>query len=483
MIALMFYQVLQPHRTAVALSGKLDANAEYQPWVVTDGDGAVPGVPARLQKIGHADGYMMMAEINEYLARVRQQPALLLQKDGYLRVFKTELFQQWAMYNHHIHVRHGGRTASGTKTKLSFWEETRDDLLQYAVQYADTPLFARLLEIFCDGWLEAEEGQDHGWIAKLRDEPDHPDVLAFREACRYALPSSPNEPFFGLLTGRMDEAAGQQMRVDGLAAQAAAKHNGTFKGGSDVSKLNKLAQLCCRDVFRKERGAVTDALNKQQAAAMERKLQAKADKAAASQMKLRAEHARAMVEYEKEVPTYAELLALVEQARKRVAGTIGQAQTMAKEAFYTITIGWRYKDGTCTQSSSAGCRLKCKLQSHPGWKMDQHMIEHVLLLLSLVERGKIKKPDAPELPPMSTRAFGSVTLGKRTADAAIRDRDRQAMYDAFMADVTINPQKYSPVVLLPQVDAETLIGRTIEVRYKMTEEKKEDFVFIASKAR
>ena len=88
----------------------------------------------------------------------------------------------------------------------------------------------------------------------------------------------------------------------------------------------------------------------------------------------------------------------------------------------------------------------------------------MIKLIKLWEAGKIVKPVAPILPDLTLRGFGNFHIGERTADAKKRDAARTRKHSAYMADVRVNPQKYSPKVLYSDLPAD-LIGQKIEVRW------------------
>lgn len=85
-------------------------------------------------------------------------------------------------------------------------------------------------------------------------------------------------------------------------------------------------------------------------------------------------------------------------------------------------------------------------------------------MIKLWEAGKIEKPLAPILPDLTLRGFGDFHLGERTADAKERDTIRKRKHSDWMADVSDNPEKYSPVVSFTDVP-EDLVGQKIEVRW------------------
>ena len=80
------------------------------------------------------------------------------------------------------------------------------------------------------------------------------------------------------------------------------------------------------------------------------------------------------------------------------------------------------------------------------------------------ERGAITKPAAPELPDLRRRGFGDVCLGTLTAKAKARDEAREKRFASYMQAAIDDPEKFSPVVKVPIVDA-SLVGKKIEVRW------------------
>ena len=72
--------------------------------------------------------------------------------------------------------------------------------------------------------------------------------------------------------------------------------------------------------------------------------------------------------------------------------------------------------------------------------------KQAIKLITLREAGKIVKPVAPILPDLTLRGFGNFHIGERTADAKKRNGMRAWKHSAYMADVRVNPHKYSPKV-------------------------------------
>jgi hypothetical protein len=82
-------------------------------------------------------------------------------------------------------------------------------------------------------------------------------------------------------------------------------------------------------------------------------------------------------------------------------------------------------------------------------------------MIKLWEAGKIEKPLAPILPDLTLRGFGDFHLGERTADAKERDTIRKRKHSDWMADVSDNPEKYSPVVSFTDMPKD-MVGQKIE---------------------
>ena len=201
--ALIFHQVLEPHRTAVACGGK--SRDARQPWINTTEDMQKKGLPSQLQTLGPLECYELMLELMGFLKRVAEDPSLLLRDLDYTHIFDTELYQHWWMYNYIIHSRGKGKTAAGSKTESSYWEATREHLLEYAKQYINTPLFKNIARLFCESFCSSvrpplsatgNNAHDYGWFDKL-EEVGNTDVESFRAISKWLLPYSPNESYFG----------------------------------------------------------------------------------------------------------------------------------------------------------------------------------------------------------------------------------------------------------------------------------------------
>jgi hypothetical protein len=85
--------------------------------------------------------------------------------------------------------------------------------------------------------------------------------------------------------------------------------------------------------------------------------------------------------------------------------------------------------------------------------------KHVIKLIKLLwEAGKIVKPVAPILHDLTLRGFGNFHISERTANTKIRDAARTQKHSAYMANVRVNPHKYSPKVLFPGRPVPSLLG-------------------------
>ena len=158
------------------------------PFVEVEKDFQSKGLPKQLDTLGPLECYEMMLELMAYLKKVADQPALLLQDDNYDSIFTTKLYKDWWHYNRLVHSQGGGKTAADKKTKKSFWEETRKELLKYAVPFVDTPLFAQCTKLFCNAFCSSirpkpsetgDNTHDYGWFDKL-EENDNDDNAARR---------------------------------------------------------------------------------------------------------------------------------------------------------------------------------------------------------------------------------------------------------------------------------------------------------------
>ena len=166
------------------------------------------GLPAQLQTLGPLECYELMLELMAYLKKVAKDPSLLLEDADYSQMISSELFQHWWLYNRLIHSRGGGKTANDEKTDVSYWESTRQHLLEYAEDYVRLPLFKKITKIFCDSFCDSirlkpsqtgDNVHDYGWFDMLEsDDPqDMADVASFRKISKFIKPYSTNESFFG----------------------------------------------------------------------------------------------------------------------------------------------------------------------------------------------------------------------------------------------------------------------------------------------
>ena len=169
------------------------------------------GLPAQLQTLGPLECYELMLELMAYLKKVAKDPSLLLEDADYSQMFSSELFQHWWLYNRLIHSRGGGKTANDEKTDVSYWESTRQHLLEYAEDYVRLPLFKKITKIFCDSFCDSirlkptkpsqtgDNVHDYGWFDMLEsaDPQDVADVASFRKISKFIKPYSTNESFFG----------------------------------------------------------------------------------------------------------------------------------------------------------------------------------------------------------------------------------------------------------------------------------------------
>jgi hypothetical protein len=91
-------------------------------------------------------------------------------------------------------------------------------------------------------------------------------------------------------------------------------------------------------------------------------------------------------------------------------------------------------------------------------------------LLVGAKEGRISAPGAPVPPELLKRSWGNFSLGGKAYDYEDVTKQREALHAQFMEGVAENPENYSPVVHLPDVDelGQSLVGRKIEVRLKVS---------------
>jgi hypothetical protein len=174
------------------------------------------------------------------------------------------------------------------------------------------------------GLLEAEasgslEGEDAGALARFREISP---LLPSYSMC---------EPFFALVDGAL--VASPQLRIDSAGAVSTARHNGTFRDGSELKKMPPGALVVSRAVIRNKRSEVAKEIKKVAEAACGARMDRKQAKMEAGRVKQRAEHAQMLVAQDLYVPTSAELVKAIGQMRDRgdKQGTKAAAQALAEE--------------------------------------------------------------------------------------------------------------------------------------------------------
>lgn len=153
-----------------------------------------------------------------------------------------------------------------------------------------------------------------------------------------------------------------EVRLDGIAAQASAQSNRTF---SDLS-LNKLALLVVRRVVRSKREQVRKAVADAKDAADDRKLFLREQKAEARMFKERADHARAIIEWDVE-PHHTQSYikkkpSAVDPNHKSIEGelkgaSLSKRKEVLKQNYHCITTGWGCSDYKCCFSGPSQCKL------------------------------------------------------------------------------------------------------------------------------
>jgi hypothetical protein len=91
------------------------------------------------------------------------------------------------------------------------------------------------------------------------------------------------------------------------------------------------------------------------------------------------------------------------------------------------------------------------------------MREHVLMLLKLVDEGKIKRPRSPGILERPLRPHVNANFGELTSRAHKNTEAWAERYAIYMLEAKLDPNKYSRVVPLPNhgVMDQRLIGRKV----------------------
>ena len=439
---LVVLQILEPHRTAVGCTHKQgDVKGVRETYVEVDDELVKQGVPKRLPKLTPLDSYRMQLEIVKYAKKVADQPDLLLKRTCWRAVFTTQKFRWWCMYNDHIHTKGHGVSARGERTMRDasdevvvdengkpvrlqpFWHATKESLLEEAPKYVNNIHFAKMVKLFCDGYVHGVRTNDLGWFDKLDpgwdsdggggEEPvatptpaargrgrgrgragsggrgrggrgrgakrkgaelaapaAHPDVraavleeIAAFEAMVGALAISPSESLLGQFKHMRKRIAG--MRLDAAAGQAAAQSNDTW--GDD--EFDELAEACLRTVSRRWRKKVKESLDMTAEKAAEYKMNAREAKRVAALGKQRLEWSRAFVEHQTTLPSLKEWDEFMDSTEK---GNVGKKQDLMKQCYATVVLGWGHKEYECNKSGDGHCNL-CNMPLSTGWTIGGHM--------------------------------------------------------------------------------------------------------------
>jgi hypothetical protein len=511
----MYAQVIEVHRTAVGMGGVNRATGG--PWIEMCPELQKLGLPTRLPTLGPLECMQMMMEIQNYMRRVVQDPDILLSRRGWRECFQvdperpwTELFNWWGEYSHYIHEQGGGFTAGGKKLRdTNFHAASVEHLYESAQQYKGDDAFAELARAFCSEFASGMEAvhNDYDWFEKIREggsataayqkflsdigvesalklevdhagaAEEHEEVALLRPDSRYMKPYSLNEPFFANLKHKY--AVNNQMRIDGLCAQAMEEQNGSFKPGARLDKLNRVALLVLRKYARGQRPTVTANLKKLAKAQVDRKLEVRKANVLIKLEKYREAYARSMVEWNVEVPTLEVYTAFL-KSNKSHKDKVELTNTI----YYAIRYGWGQDQCHTPQSGSKKCKLQgCCSSCASGYgkaNSHGHMMKHVTVMLTMVKAGLIVKPRAPAMPDMEDRArTGDVTLGGgRTAFADKVTALKHAIWRAYMLDAELDPETYSRYVSVPE-QKQNLVGMKIEMRVELEQEvdgQLEDFV-------
>ena len=250
---------------------------------------------------------------------------------------------------------------------------------------------------------------------------------------------------------------------------------------------------------KKVRKALVDAKD----AAADRKLFLRSQKVVARLLKDRADHARAIIEWDVEPHHTADFIKrnrghpdldpshLSIEDELKAGASDKHRKEVLKQNYHCITTGWGYSQYKCCFSGTSTCSLcKCCCGGDSAFKKGGHMEVsrgggggkqmqlpcsncNVLVFFLLEARHQVD-PNVGEGGDTETtgsypadltlRGFGSFSIGERTSDAIQRDEKRRQMRKRTMADVRTRPEKYSPIVPFTDVAAD-LIGQKIEARW------------------
>ena len=81
----------------------------------------------------------------------------------------------------------------------------------------------------------------------------------------------------------------------------------------------------------------------------------------------------------------------------------------------------------------------------------------------------IKMPPKPNLPDMSIRGYGNVSLGRHMADHQKHTNTRDVIWRKWLEEVEESPEDYSPIVIYTPVSQE-YVGRKLEMRWSVEDE-------------
>ena len=253
------------------------------------------------------------------------------------------------------------------------------------------PLFRTITKLFCEKFCRSvrlmpsatgDNVHDYGWFDMLEstNAEDQAEVASFRRISKWLLPYSPNESYFGQYDHKMTRNA--EVRLDGIAAQTTAQSNGSF---SNIN-LNKLALLVIRKFVKSKRKKVREALVDAKDAAADRKLFLRSQKVVARLLKDRADHARAIIEWDVEPHHTADFIKrnrghpdldpshLSIEDELKAGASDKHRKEVLKQNYHCITTGWGYSQYKCCFSGTSTCSLcKCCCGGDSVFKKGGHM--------------------------------------------------------------------------------------------------------------
>ena len=121
---------------------------------------------------------------------------------------------------------------------------------------------------------------------------------------------------------------------------------------------------------------------------------------------------------------------------------------MTKTANDAVIDWWSYSLGKCNFSykdKTKRCNLGCRQPMHTGFAQDWDMQEHMIAILTDIEKSKIKRTRYPDIPELPLCPSGNATLGALKDAAHKNTQWRKDRYDARMLQAKLDPVRYSRI--------------------------------------